>query len=52
MPIKGVLLTAVGTLPLNMDRGVIEQVRTGEGKTIIVAILAACKALAGFKVDI
>jgi hypothetical protein len=35
-------LTAVGMFSLDMDRGVIEQVRTGEGKTIIVAILAAC----------
>jgi preprotein translocase subunit SecA len=45
-------LTAVGMFLLNMDRGLIEQVRTGEGKTIIVALLVACKALAGFKVDI
>ncbi|XP_055692689.1 uncharacterized protein LOC129795438 [Lutzomyia longipalpis] len=35
-----------------MDRGQLSQIQTGEGKTTIVAILAAIKALQGSKVDV
>ena len=34
------------------DKGLLQQVKTGEGKTMIVAMLAAAKALMGFRVDI
>uniref|UniRef100_A0A1B0C9P5 Protein translocase subunit SecA n=1 Tax=Lutzomyia longipalpis TaxID=7200 RepID=A0A1B0C9P5_LUTLO len=34
------------------DRGQLSQIQTGEGKTTIVAILAAIKALQGSKVDV
>ena len=36
----------------NKDKGLIEQIFTGEGKTIIIAFLATIKALEGKKVDI
>ena len=34
------------------DQGLLQQVKTGEGKTLIVGMLAAAKALLGFHVDI
>ena len=34
------------------DMGLLQQVKTGEGKTLIVAMLAAAKALLGYQVDI
>ena len=34
------------------DKGVLQQVKTGEGKTCIVAMLAAAKALLGYHVDV
>ena len=34
------------------DKGLLQQVKTGEGKTCIVAMLAAAKALLGYHVDI
>ena len=36
----------------DMDKGLIEQIYTGEGKTIIISFLAIIKALEGKKVDI
>ena len=34
------------------DSGLLQQVKTGEGKTLVVAMLAAAKALLGYHVDI
>lgn len=36
----------------NLDKGYLAQVNTGEGKTIVIAMLATIKSLSGQKVDI
>jgi preprotein translocase subunit SecA len=51
LPYNSQLVSLLLFLHTNED-GLLQEVKTGEGKTLIVAMLAAAKALLGFRVDV